>query len=137
MYELLYAKNDTEIRSKLYSNKDAFIDDFQKLERIGLPVKAQGVAKTGEIAVVTRNGWNDDDAILTAVVDFGHGKTYSYCAGKRYSGKYEVLTKYGQEVVNVSYAWRQIDDFYAYIWSLGYDEPVSFESILVRKVVSK
>ena len=136
MYELIYV-NASKAASKLYTDKGAFVRDFQILEKKGLPCKASGTSKNGGIAVVTRNGWSDDDVILTAVVDFGNGKTYSYSAGKRYSGKYEVLTKYGQSIVTVSYAWRQIDDFRAEIWELGYDEPVSFESILIRKVVSK
>lgn len=136
MYEIIYL-NGNKAPSKLYENKETFIHDFQILDKKGLPCKASGPSKDGSIAVVTRNGWSDDDVILTVIVDFGNGKTYTYSAGKRYSGKYEVLTKYGQSVVTVTYKWRQIDNFRAELWELGYDEPVSFESIVVRKVVSK
>lgn len=136
MYEIIRMKGN-DVASKLYEDKNKFLADFQIFTKKGIPCKAQGVAKTGEIASVTRNGWNDDDVVLTAVVDFGNGRKYSYQAGKRYSGKYEVLTKYGYSIVTVSYAWRQIDDFRAEIWALGYDEPVMFESILVRKAVIK
>ena len=136
MYEIIRMKG-SDVSSKLYTEKTKFLADFQIFAKKGIPCKAQGVSKTGEIASITRNGWNDDDVILTAVVDFGNGRKYSYQAGKRYSGQYEVLTRYGQSIVTVSYAWRQIDDFRAEMWNLGYDEPVMFESILVRKVVSK
>lgn len=136
MYEIIYL-NGNKAPSKLYVNKSAFIHDFQILDKKGFPCKASGPSKDGGIAVATRNGWSDDDVILTAIVDFGNGKTYTYSAGKRYSGKYEVSTKYGQAIVSVTYKWRQIDDFRSEIWAAGYDEPVMFESILVRKVVSK
>lgn len=137
MYEIIRMK-ENNVASKLYQDRNEFIKDFQIFEKSGLPCKANGTSKdTGEPVSVTRNGWNDDDVVLTAMVDFGHGKVYSYQAGKRYSGQYEVLTKYGQAIVTVSYAWRNIDDFRAEMWNLGYDESVMFESILVRKVVSK
>ena len=133
MYELLYMRGH-EVRSKLYEDRNAFVKDFQTLEKSGLPCKAQGSSKAGGVAVVTRNGWDDDDVILTAEVEFSSGRKYSYSAGKRYSGLYEVLTKYGQETVNVTYKWRQIDEFRADLWELGYDNPVSFEFVMVKKV---
>lgn len=136
MYEIIRMK-ENNVASKLYKDKDQFLADFQIFSKKGIPCKASGISKTGEPVSVTRNGWNDDDVVLTAKVDFGSGKVYTYQAGKRYSGQYEVLTKYGQSIVNVSYAWRNIDDFRAEMWNLGYDEPVMFESILVRKVVIK
>ena len=134
MWEIIRNKN-CEIKSHMYDNRERFIEDFQKFSSSGVPFKAQGVAKDGSIASVARNGWNDNDVVLTANVKFPNNKIYSYTAGKHYSGMYEVVTKYGTSIVSVTYEWRQIDEFRAAIWEAGYDEPVSFESILIRKVV--
>ena len=134
MYEIIYLK-DGKAPSKLYLDRESFVHDFQILEKKGLPCLAQGPSKTGEIVKIARNGWNDDEVVLTVDVDFGSGKKYSYQAGKRYSGFYEVETRNGSAIVSVAYRWRQIDEFRASLWAVGYDEPTLFESILIRKVV--
>ena len=134
-YELAYLATETDVRSKLYEDRNAFLKDFQILETSGKPMMAQGPGKdSGAIIVERRNGWNDDDVILTAEVNFGYGKVYKYSAGKHYSGLYEVIGRSGNCIVSVSYKWRQIDDFRAELFEKGYDEPTAFESILVKKV---
>lgn len=132
-YEIAYISSENEIRSKLYDSRDKFITDFNIISKSGKPCMAQGPDKTGKIVVVEKNGWNNDDVILTAVVNFGSGKKYSYSASRHYSGMYEVLSRGETVLVSVSYAWRQIDEFRASLWEKGYDNPTAFESILVRK----
>lgn len=135
VYEIVYLKTEAEVRSKLYEDRDAFVKDFNAFTRLGKPVVGKGPDKvTGDFIHVGRNGWDDNDVVLTVDVDFGSGKSYSYQASKRYEGSYEVETKYGTSVVTVTYRWRQIDEFRASLWEKGYDNPVLFESILIRKV---
>lgn len=133
MFELIL-KDGTSVRSKLYADRNKFAEDYTKMTKTAVPFKAQGIGKDGKPFALEMNGWNDDDVILTAVVKFGNDKTYGYSAGKRYSGIYSVKTKYGESIVSVNYKWRDIDEFRTEIWEAGYDEPVSFESILIEKV---
>lgn len=134
-YELAYIASETEVRSKIYDNREGFINDFQIVKASGKPMMAQGPSKTGSFEKITVNGWNDDDVILTAVVNFGFGKEYTYSAGKHYSGMYEVAGAKGNSIASVKYEWRMLDDFRAELFEAGYDNPTRFESILVRKVV--
>ena len=134
MYELVYIKDEKEIRSKIYKDREKFIDDFHVFEKSGRPTMGQGPDKNGNFTQVTRNGWNNDDVILTAVVNFGSGTEYSYSASKHYSGMYEVEGKKGNVIVSVKYQWRLYDEYMAFLFEKGYDNPTSFESILVRRV---
>ena len=135
MYEIAYVNNEKEIRSKLYEQRDAFLKDYQIIKKSGKPMMGQGPNKnTGKIVSTTENGWSDDDVILTAEVKFSSGTEYSYSAGKHYSGLYEVKTSIGGAIVSVNYRWRLLDEFRASMWTLGYDEPTRFESIMIRKV---
>lgn len=133
MVEMLL-KDGTDIRSKVFTDRTEAGRAYQSLDKKTLPFKVHGIGKDNKPITVKKNGWKDDDVILTACVKFGNGKVYSYTAGKRYSGMYEVETKLGKSVVVVSYRYRDIDEFRAEIWEAGYDEPVSFESILIKKV---
>ena len=133
MVEMLL-KDGTDIRSKVFTDRTEAGRAYQSLNNKTLPFKVHGIGKDNKPITVKKNGWNDDDVVLTACVKFGNGKTYSYIAGKRYSGMYEVRTKFGESDVVVSYKYRDIDEFRAEIWAAGYDEPVSFESILIKKV---
>ena len=135
-YEIVYLRNKDEVRSKLYDDRGQFLADFQLISKSGKPCMAQGPDKNGKITIVTKNGWQDEDFVLTAVVNFGSGKKYSYSASRHYSGLYEVTSRDSTVVVAVTYAWRQIDEFRADLWKKGYDNPTSFESILVKKVAN-
>ena len=135
-YEIAYI-NGQEVRSKIYTNKDAFTKDFKAIKASKKPVMAQGPNKNGKHCQVIENGWNNDDVILTAVVKFDNDKEYAYSAGKHYFGMYEVTGRKGNILVSVKYQWRLIDEFRAELFEKGYDSPTSFESILVRKVASK
>ena len=127
-------KNGTDVRSKVFTDRTEAGKAYQLLEHKDIPFKVHGIGKDDKPFVIEKNGWSDEDVILTAAVKFGNGKTYSYTAGKRYSGLYEVKTKFGESVVTVAYKYRDIDEFRAEIWAAGYDEPVSFESILIKKI---
>lgn len=133
-YELAYIASKTEVRSNLYTDRKKFIGDLQLLTKSGKPMMGQGPDKTGKLQKISRNGWDDDEVVLTAEVNFGTGQKYSYIAGKHYSGMYEILSESGTAIVSVNYRWRQIDDFRSEMWTAGYDEPASFESVLVRRV---
>lgn len=127
-------KDGTDVRSKVFTNALEAATAYKSLLKNTVPFKVHGICGDGQFVSVEKNGWNDEDVVLTADAKFGNGKTYSYVAGKRYSGLYEVKTKFGESVVSVSYRYRDIDEFRAEIWEAGYDEPVSFESILIKKV---
>ena len=135
VFELISLEKEN-VFSEIYTDRNKFVKVFREKEERGYPCKAQGPGKDGGIATVVRNGWNDDDVVLTVDVTFGT-KTYSYQASKRYAGTYKVKTRFGISIVEVAYRWRQIDEFMAYIWELGYDHAVMFDSILVEKVVTK
>lgn len=132
-YELVYAASENDIRSKLYDNRESFVKDFQIIKKSGKPMMGQGPDKHGNFVQLCENGWDNDDFILTAVVDFGSGKKYAYSAGKHYSGMYPVDSRNKSVIVSVNYKWRNIDDFRAELFEAGYDNPTSFESILVKK----
>lgn len=127
-------KDGADIRSKVFTNALEATTAYKALLKNTVPFKVHGIRDDGKFISVEKNGWDDEGVVLTAAVKFGNGKTYSYIAGKRYSGMYEVRTKFGESIVAVSYRYRDIDEFRAEIWAAGYDEPVSFESILIKKV---